>query len=116
MHITRHLFFEGLLNILKKTPGITEINPIQDAQVPIIKMKFHELDIDLLYARLPVRTIDDKSNNLDNDEILFEMSKECILSINGKRNTDKILSIIPNPETFRKVLKLVKFWAKKRGI
>jgi len=48
--------------------------------------------------------------------MLFEMSKECILSMNGKRNTDKILSIIPNVDTFKKVLKLIKFWAKRRGI
>lgn len=48
--------------------------------------------------------------------MLFGMNKECILSINGKRNTDKILSIIYNQITFRKVLKLIKFWAKRRGI
>lgn len=65
---------------------------------------------------MPVKVIDEKNNNLDDDEMLFEMSKECILSINGKRNTDKILSIIPNQESFKKVLKLVKLWAKKRGI
>lgn len=116
MHISRHLFFDSLLNILRKTDGITEINPIQDAHVPIIKMKFRDVEIDLLYAKLPVKTLDEKHCNLDDDEMLFEMSKECILSINGKRNTDKILSIIPNQDTFKKVLKLVKFWAKRRGI
>lgn len=47
-HITRNLFFDSLLSILRKTTGITELNPIQDAQVPIIKMKFHEVEIDLL--------------------------------------------------------------------
>mmetsp|Transcript_106271 Transcript_106271/g.228984 ORF Transcript_106271/g.228984 Transcript_106271/m.228984 type:complete len:80 (-) Transcript_106271:1097-1336(-) len=79
-------------------------------------MKFREVEIDLLYAKLPLPCIDDKNSSLDDDEMLFDMSKECILSINGKRNTDKILSIIPNVDSFKKVLKLVKFWAKRRGI
>lgn len=47
-HISRNLFFENLLNILRKTEGITEINPIPEASVPIIKMKFWDVDIDLL--------------------------------------------------------------------
>jgi len=48
MHITRQSFFDSLHNKLKKTDGVTEINPIQDAQVPIIKMKFDDVEIDLL--------------------------------------------------------------------
>jgi len=45
------------------------------------------------------------------------MPKECILSINGKRNTDKIINMVkPNFENFKKVLKLVKHWAKRRAI
>lgn len=116
MHITRNSFFDTLLKKLSKTHGITEINPIQDAQVPIIKMKVDDIEIDLLYAKLPMKSIDEKADNLDDDEMLFEMNKECILSINGKRNTDKILSLIPSQDKFKKVLKLIKFWAKRRGI
>lgn len=48
MHITRSSFFDKLLFKLKQTQGVTEINPIQDAQVPIIKMKFEDVEIDLL--------------------------------------------------------------------
>jgi poly(A) polymerase Pap1 len=48
MHITRGSFFDKLLYKLKNKAGVTEINPIQDAQVPIIKMKFDEVEIDLL--------------------------------------------------------------------
>lgn len=47
-HIDRTLFFDSLLNSLKQNPKIEEINPIQDALVPIIKMKFNGVEIDLL--------------------------------------------------------------------
>jgi len=50
-------------------------------------MKFDGVEIDLLYAKLPVSSISEINDRLDDDEMLFGMNKECILSINGKRNT-----------------------------
>jgi len=47
-HIDRSLFFDSLLNNLRSNNKIEEINPIQDALVPIIKMKFDSVEIDLL--------------------------------------------------------------------
>lgn len=36
--------------------------------------------------------------------------------MNGRRMTDKILSIVPDKEKQKQTLKLVKLWAKRRGI
>jgi len=55
-------------------------------------------------------------NSLDDDNMLINMSKECILSANGKRMTDILVKSIPNSEVFATVLKLVKLWAKNRCI
>jgi len=82
----------------------------------VLKLKFDKVDIDLLFAKLPMDFIQKNLNSLDDDNMLINMSKECILSANGKRMTDILVKSIPNSEVFATVLKLVKLWAKNRCI
>lgn len=57
-HITRDQFFsESLFDKLKTNKNLNEFNPITSANVPIIKMKIDEVEIDLLFARLPEAVI-----------------------------------------------------------
>jgi len=44
------------------------------------------------------------------------MNDEDILSINGRRMNDKIYDNVKDMESFRTTLKVVKLWAKQRGI
>lgn len=48
--------------------------------------------------------------------ILSGLDVKDILSINCKRMNDKILDSIGDQESFRITLKLIKYWAKRRGI
>jgi poly(A) polymerase len=109
-------FFGELLQILKSHPQITEINDIVDANVPVIKLKFKTIRIDLLFAAIASDRVDESLTNLDDDNLLIDCDKESILSLNGPRVTDQILELVPNKENFRTTLRCVKLWAKNRGI
>lgn len=109
-------FFGELLQILKSEKDISEIHDVKDAYVPVIKMKYSGIQIDLLFARLSFKSIDEKMDSLTDDSILKNCDKESILSLNGCRVTDQILSLVPNKENFRLTLRAMKLWARKRGM
>jgi poly(A) polymerase len=95
-----------LTHCYKSVPG---------AYVPIIKMKFSGIDIDLLFARLALQSIPDDLE-LRDDNLLKNLDERCIRSLGGSRVTDEILRLVPNVEVFRISLRTVRLWAKKRAI
>ena len=108
-------FFNELLKILKSRNDITEICDVQDAYVPVIKMKISGIQIDLLFANLHFNKIEE-SLNLQENNILKNCDKESILSLNGSRVTDSILTLVPNIDNFKITLKAIKLWAEVRGL
>lgn len=68
-------------------------------------MKFNNISIDLLFARLPYDDIN--LEKLDED-ILNNLETPDILSINGRIMNDKILNNIGNKDTYRLTLKIIK--------
>jgi len=109
-------FFGILVDILRNRPECTEIVPVPETGVPIIKMMFDGVDIDLAFARIGYREIPDTLKSLESDDLLRNCDRETILSLNGCRVTDKLLELIPNIENFRVTLRCVRLWAKARGI
>jgi poly(A) polymerase Pap1 len=87
------------------------LKSVPDAYVPIIKMKFSGIDIDLLFARLALQSIPDDLQLLD-DNLLKNLDERCIRSLGGSRMTDEILRLVPNVEVFRISLRTVRLWAK----
>ena len=47
----RH-FFGKLAPILCETPGVTDLAEVKDTFVPVIKMKYRDVEIDMLFARV----------------------------------------------------------------
>ncbi|KAI9313178.1 Poly(A) polymerase central domain-containing protein [Dichotomocladium elegans] len=114
-HITRDTFFDGVCEMLKSQPEVTELTAIKESYVPLIKLKFHGIPVDLLCARVPLATIPDNLD-LDNNSLLVSMNEKDIRSINGTRVADAILHLVPDAATFRIAVKCVKLWAIRRGI
>ncbi|KAG9484266.1 hypothetical protein GDO78_009923 [Eleutherodactylus coqui] len=114
-HVERSDFFQSFVEKLKIQDGIRNVRAVEDAFVPVIKFEFHNIEIDLVFARLPLQCIPD---NLDlrDDSWLRSLDIRCIRSLNGCRVTDEILYLVPNKENFRLTLRAVKLWAKRRGI
>ena len=54
-------------------------------------MKFHDVDIDMLFARVEYKEVGEDLENLLDDNILRNCDTETIRSLNGSRVTDLTL-------------------------
>lgn len=114
-HVSRKDFFTIFYDSLSKDPNITDISKIEEAYVPIIKLKYHNIPIDLPFSRLNLPTVKDDISLL-NDSILKSMDEKSVLSLNASRVTDAMLNLVPNTKVFHSALRAIKFWAKRRHI
>lgn len=113
--VDRQDFFSTFYGMLQNTEGVEGLRKIESAYVPVIKLYFEEIDMDILFAQLDLETISD-SQNLRDNQLLVNLEEKCEKSLNGSRVTDEILHLVPNIEEFRLTLRALKLWAKKRGI
>ncbi|KAF7124823.1 hypothetical protein RHSIM_Rhsim12G0203400 [Rhododendron simsii] len=114
-------FFFGLHNILAEMEEVTELQPVPDAHVPVMKLKFDGVSIDLLYASISLLVVPEVSayeQDLDISDlsVLDNVDEPTVRSLNGCRVADQILKLVPNVEHFRTALRCLKFWAKRRGV
>ncbi|CAN6451831.1 unnamed protein product [Victoria cruziana] len=115
-HATREEdFFVELHGMLAEMPEVTELHPVPDAHVPVLKFKFNGVSIDLLYAKLSVWVIPEDLD-ISQDSILQNADEQTVRSLNGCRVTDQILRLVPNIQNFRTTLRCMRFWAKRRGV
>ncbi|KAK9510070.1 hypothetical protein O3M35_004933 [Rhynocoris fuscipes] len=114
-HVNRSDYFTSFFERLKAHPEVTDLRAVEEAFVPVIKMNFDGIEIDMLFARLALKEIPD-SMDLRDDMLLKNLDPKCVRSLNGCRVTDEILRLVPNIENFRLTLRTIKLWAKKRGI
>ncbi|TKS77900.1 Poly(A) polymerase gamma [Collichthys lucidus] len=113
--IQRDDFFTSFFEKLRSQKEVKDIRAIQDAYVPVIKMTFDGIEMDLVFAQLPRRSITDHLNLLD-DSWFNGIDQRCARSLNGYRVSEEILRQVPNVENFQMALRAIKLWAKRRKI
>lgn len=113
--VTREHFFGELFDRLKQDSRVDELAAVPDAYVPVMTMRFRGVHLDLLYAKLNLNVIPENFNIFDNNN-LRGIDDKSVLSLNGCRVTDMILSLVPNVEAFRTTLRAIRLWAKKRAV
>ncbi|XP_068729674.1 poly(A) polymerase beta-like isoform X2 [Montipora capricornis] len=114
-HVDRSDFFGTFYETLKNNEDVKELRAVENAFVPVIKMVFCGIEMDLLFARLALPEVPDDLSLLD-ENLLKNLDTKCVRSLNGCRVTDEILHLVPNIKNFRLTLRAIKLWAKKRGI
>ncbi|KAJ1795082.1 polynucleotide adenylyltransferase, partial [Coemansia sp. RSA 2399] len=108
-------FFDIMVELLKGRSEVDELVPVSGAYVPVIKMRFGGVDIDLTFASLMQPTVPEDQELFDVN-LLRNLDETSTRSINGSRVTDEILRLVPNIPTFRLALRCIKLWAKRRAI
>ncbi|KAK4854189.1 hypothetical protein QYF36_020306 [Acer negundo] len=108
-------FFILLHDILAEMEEVTELQPIPDAHVPVMKFKFQGISIDLLYASISLLVVPEDID-ISDMSVLYNVDEQTVRSLNGCRVADQILKHVPNVEHFRTTLRCLKFWAKRRGV
>ncbi|XP_021294021.1 nuclear poly(A) polymerase 4-like isoform X2 [Herrania umbratica] len=108
-------FFFVLHNILAEREEVTELQPVPDAHVPVMKFKFDGISIDLLYASISLLVVP-QDLDISDVSVFYNADESTVQSLNGRRVADQILKLVPNVEHFRTTLRCLKFWAKRRGV
>lgn len=114
-HIERSDFFTSFGELLKQQREVKDLRAVEEAYVPVLKMVFDGIELDMLFSRLALPQIPDDVN-LRDESLLKNLHQKCVRSLNGCRVTDEILHLVPNKEAFRMTLRAIKLWAKKRCI
>ncbi|MBA0845786.1 hypothetical protein Goarm_022199, partial [Gossypium armourianum] len=108
-------FFIILHDILAEMEEVTELQPVPDAHVPVMRFKFQGISIDLLYASISLLVVPDDLD-ISRESVLHNVDEQTVRSLNGCRVADQILKLVPNVKHFRMTLRCLKFWAKRRGV
>ncbi|KAJ7403039.1 poly(A) polymerase alpha [Pitangus sulphuratus] len=114
-HVERSDFFTSFYEKLKQQEEVKDLRAVEEAFVPVIKLCFDGIEIDILFARLALQTIPEDLD-LRDDSLLKNLDIRCIRSLNGCRVTDEILHLVPNIDNFRLTLRAIKLWAKRHNI
>lgn len=92
---------------------MSDLRAVEEAFVPVIKMTFDNIEIDMTFARLALKEIPE-DQELTDDQLLRNLDMKCVRSLNGCRVTDEILRLVPNIDSFRLALRAIKLWAKSK--
>ncbi|CAH2077133.1 unnamed protein product [Thlaspi arvense] len=90
-------FFITLHDILAEMEEVTELQPVPDAHVPVMKFKFQGIPIDLLYASISLLVVP-QDLDISNSTVLCDVDEPTVRSLNGCRVADQILKLVPNFE------------------
>ncbi|KAJ3692063.1 hypothetical protein LUZ60_012413 [Juncus effusus] len=105
-------FFIILHNILMENEEVSELQPVPDAHVPVMKFKFRGISINLLYASVSLLIV---PQDLE-ESVLYNVDQATLRSLNGCRVADQILRLVPHVKNFRTTLRCLKYWAERRGV
>lgn len=114
-HVTREHFFDVFEKMIRNKPGCEECTGVPDAFVPIIKVKFMGISVDILCAKLDLPQIQ-STLTLDDKNLLKNLDDKDLRALNGTRVTDEILKLVPNPTVFKHALRAIKMWAQRRAV
>ncbi|KAL2017128.1 hypothetical protein VTK56DRAFT_2550 [Thermocarpiscus australiensis] len=120
-YVTVEQYFKIFPEVLVEMapPGaITDLTPVREAFVPIIKFEFSGISIDLIFCSIQTLTQlpADKNWSLADNNLLRGLSENEVRSLNGTRVTDEILNLVPEPATFKLALRAIKLWAQRKAI
>ena len=112
--VTRDDFFDNFPSVLQRfspAGAIEEMTPVPEAFVPIIKLEYSGISIDLIFGSLMISSIP-PTMTLKDKNLLRGLDERTLRCVNGTRVTDEILELVPQPKVFRTALRAVKLWAK----
>ena len=108
---------EGTFQRMLADLGVENMRPVPTAFVPVIKCELWGVDMDILFASLPLNHLP-ATLDLKDDSVLRGLDERGAATLNGSRVTDTVLELVPESsrESFRLALKFVKRWGERRGI
>ncbi|KAH7971645.1 hypothetical protein HPB52_001143 [Rhipicephalus sanguineus] len=81
-HIERSDFFTSFVELLRQQEEVKDLRAVEEAFVPVIKMTFDGIELDMLFARLALKDIPE-DQDLRDVNILKNLDQKCVRSLNG---------------------------------
>ncbi|KAF8702243.1 hypothetical protein HU200_033009 [Digitaria exilis] len=113
-----HGFFVVLAAALAASDAVTQLQPVPGAHVPVIKLVFRGVQVDLVYASVANLAAVPVDLDLGGRSVLASLGNDnaAARSLAGVRVADEILRLVPDAAAFRTTLRCVKRWATARGV
>ena len=107
----RH-FFGTLVEEVRRAIELQDLHLIQQAFVPIIKLRASDVQVDMLLVRL----IDSSLSSEDlvqADLAQLCADRESVIGLNGYRVSVSIEGLVPDVARYKQLLRSVKLWARR---
>ncbi|CAN6236068.1 unnamed protein product [Urochloa humidicola] len=113
-----HDFFVVLAAALADDEAVTHLQPVPGAHVPVMKLRFRGVQVDLVYASVNHAVVPRGLDLVGDRSVLRGMDGDRVAarSLNGVRVAGEILRLVPDAAAFRTALRCVKHWARARGV
>ncbi|KAJ2894197.1 Poly(A) polymerase [Zalerion maritima] len=111
-------YMPACLRELSPPGAITSMAEVPDAFVPIIKLVYSGIEIDLIFSRIATLTQlpAEPSWNLRDNHLLRGLDDSEVRAVNGTRVSDEMVNLVPEPSTFRLALRAIKLWGQRRAV
>lgn len=114
-YITRGDFFVSFKKKLVESPDVENLLAIPEAYTPVIKFIMDGQPVDMVFASLQAPTLSNPVDVLDL-RWLTGLDEQSVRSLNGVRVAQWICKLVPDLYSFRITLRVIKYWAKQRGL
>lgn len=119
-HVNMNDFFDEFPKVfyeMSKAEDIKEFHPVPEAFVPIIKMEYSNVPVDLIFVSIPHMTsIDPKNTKVTERSFIRGLGDTAMRALNGTRVTTELLDAVPQHKSFRHALRAIKIWSNSKSL
>lgn len=113
--ITRDEFFTSFCARLENCRDVNSLLPIPEAYTPVIKFIMDGQSVDMVFASLQLESLPVPLDVFDL-KYLKGLDEQSVRSLNGVRVAHWIIRVVPDIHNYRTALRVIKYWAKERGL
>lgn len=117
--VTADIFFSSLCEHLGQEASVSKLVARRKAAVPVLSFQLSGVNIDLLFARYAQKHAVPKHLPFlpgDDMQVMRGMDATSVHSLSVARVASLILELVPNASVFRSCLRVIRLWAKRRGL
>ena len=107
----RH-FFGTLVEEVRRAIELQDLHLIQQAFVPIIKLRASNVQVDMLLVRLLDSSLSSE-DLVQADLAQLCADRESVIGLNGYRVSVSIEGLVPDVTRYKQLLRSVKLWARR---
>ncbi|CAI5744609.1 unnamed protein product [Peronospora destructor] len=118
-NVTGEIFFSSLCEHLNREASVSKLVARRKAAVPVLSFQLSTVRVDLLFARYAQKQAVPKHLPFlpgDDRQIMRGMDTTSVRSLSVARVASLILELVPNASVFRSCLRVVRQWARLRGL